>query len=154
MSRLNKREFTLYALLCDDEAIYVGTCEKDRFEKRYLEHKSGKGSQFTSAYKYGTIEKIYAENHDEEDVHDRIGLETNLTFCLMKSFGYKNVRGGQGAWKNVILKKDPTINEEHIDRWADEPVEDIIEEIFNIIHEKYPKSKLVDEFFIRKFNLL
>jgi predicted GIY-YIG superfamily endonuclease len=58
MSRLNKREFTLYALLCDDEAIYVGTCEKNRFEKRFLEHTAGKGSQFTSAYKYGSIQKI------------------------------------------------------------------------------------------------
>jgi hypothetical protein len=32
--------------------------EKDRFEKRYQEHKSGRGSQFTSAYKFGTIEKF------------------------------------------------------------------------------------------------
>jgi len=146
-------EFTLYALGCDlkynDGAIYVGTCRKDGFKTRLEQHKTGKGgAKFTTAYMHGDIEVLYSEDHELEDLSDQLNLESNLTFCLMKYFGYTNVRGG--SYSRVILRNDPTLKQEHIDRWSDDPVEDIIDEIFNKIYDKYPNCRLVDNYFSLK----
>lgn len=148
-------EFTLYALGCDlkynNGAIYVGTCRKDGFKTRLEQHKGEKkgGAKFTSTYIYGDIEVLYSEDHILEDISDQLNLESNLTFCLMKYFGYNNVRGG--SYSRVILINDPTLKKEHIDRWSDDPVEDIIDEIFNKIHQQYPDCKLIDTFFQKAF---
>lgn len=150
---IKRPEFTLYALGCDLKynagAIYVGTCRKGDYQRRLEQHKTGKGgAKFTTAYMYGDIEELYSEDHELEDLSDQSHLETNLTFCLMKYFGYTNVRGG--FFSRVVLKSDPTLKKEHIDRWSDDPVEDIIDEIFNKIHDKYPDCKLVDNYFSLK----
>ena len=151
--KIKKPEFTLYVLGCDlkhnDGAIYVGTCRKDGFKTRLEQHKTGKGgAKFTTAYMYGDIEVLYSGDHELDDLSDQLNLESNLTFCLMKYFGYNNVRGG--SYSRVILLNDPTLKKEHIDRWSDDPVEDIIDEIFNKIHDKYPDCKLVDNYFSLK----
>ncbi len=84
-------EYTLYVLLLDGEALYVGKTARD-FQIRLKEHKSGVGSEFTKLYKYGEIIPLLDVSYKSDDRY--LDIETNLTFILMKNFGYKNVRGG------------------------------------------------------------
>ena len=59
----------------------------------------------------------------------------------MKVFGYKNVRGG--TFNKVIMKNDPTKDEEHLSCYIDETVEEYIEEIKDYLKENHPKSSLL-----------
>jgi predicted GIY-YIG superfamily endonuclease len=131
-------EYTLYVLLLDGEALYVGKTERD-FEIRLKEHRSGVGSEFTKTFKYGEIIPLINDTYKSDDRHH--DHETNLTFILMRNFGYKNVRGG--TFNNVVIKKDPTKNQNHIDKYPDYTVEDYITEIYDKIKKVCPDSKLL-----------
>lgn len=74
----------LYVLQLEDDKWYVG--KTDDINKRFEQHKSGKGSAWTKEYKPVKI----AETRTITSVHD----ETNVTKDLMKKYGIDNVRGG------------------------------------------------------------
>ncbi len=75
---------TLYILQLEDDKWYVG--KTDDVQKRYEQHKSGKGSEWTKLYKPVKIVGTYPVT----SIHD----ETNKTKDLMKKYGIDNVRGG------------------------------------------------------------
>lgn len=75
---------TLYILQLEDDKWYVG--KTDDVAKRYQQHKSGYGSEWTKLYKPIKIEK----SQPIKSIHD----ETNITKDLMKKYGIDNVRGG------------------------------------------------------------
>ena len=75
---------TLYVLQLENGKYYVG--KTDDVSRRYAEHKSGKGSEWTKLHKPVKILEIH-ESKTEED-------ETRLTKFLMTKFGVDNVRGG------------------------------------------------------------
>ena len=74
----------LYVLQLEDDKWYVG--KTDDINKRFEQHKSGKGSAWTKEYKPIKI----ADTRTITSVHD----ETNVTKDLMKKYGIDNVRGG------------------------------------------------------------
>ena len=127
--------YVLWLIDGNDEALYVGKTSR-AFEIRLNEHKRGKGSEFTSTFKYGKIIPLLNDHYQSDE---NLDMETNLTFTLMKHFGYENVRGG--TFNKVVIKNDPTKKKMHIDRYVDEPVEDYIKEIYDILKDK--KSKLI-----------
>ncbi len=131
-------EYTLYVLLLDDEALYVGRTERD-FAIRLKEHISGHGSEFTGAYRFGEIKPILTFSYKSNDRY--LDIETNLAFSLMKVFGYKNVRGG--TFNKVVMQNDPTKDEDHLASYIDEVVEEYVEEVKNYLKKKYPKSPLL-----------
>ena len=75
---------TLYVLQLEDGKYYVG--RTDDIAKRYAEHKSGRGSEWTKIHK--PVKML--ETHESKSAED----ETNLTKFLMKKYGVDNVRGG------------------------------------------------------------
>ena len=75
---------TLYVLQLEDDKWYVG--KTDDIAKRYEQHKSGKGSEWTKLYKPVKV----METFQVTSIHD----ETNKTKDLMKKYGIDNVRGG------------------------------------------------------------
>ena len=84
----------LYVLECSNNKWYVGKT-KD-FLRRYEEHKSGKGSAWTSKYKpNGKFECRAIKDEYDED---------NTTKTLMKKHGIENVRGG--SYAQIVLPND------------------------------------------------
>ena len=75
---------TLYILQLEDDKWYVG--KTDDIHKRFEQHKSGKGSQWTKMYKPIKIERTQPIT----SIHD----ETTTTLDLIKKYGVENVRGG------------------------------------------------------------
>jgi predicted GIY-YIG superfamily endonuclease len=75
---------TLYVLQLEDGKYYVG--RTDNIAKRYAEHKSGRGSEWTKLHKPVKV----METHETKTGED----ETNFTKFLMKKYGVDNVRGG------------------------------------------------------------
>lgn len=75
---------TLYVLQLQYGKWYVGKTSK--MEKRFEQHKSGKGCAWTSMYKPISI----AESRPLKDEFD----EDNTTRQYMKKYGIANVRGG------------------------------------------------------------
>jgi predicted GIY-YIG superfamily endonuclease len=75
---------TLYILQLEDDKWYVG--KTDDIQKRYQQHKSGKGAEWTKLYKPVRL----ISTHPITSIHD----ETNFTKDLMKKYGVDNVRGG------------------------------------------------------------
>lgn len=132
-------EYILYVLLLDGEALYVGRTERSDVEIRVKEHQAGKGSEYTKTFKDGDIKKLIHFSYKSDDKH--LDIETNLAYCLMKKVGFKNVRGG--TFNKVVMKKDPTKNPIHMERYMDEPVEDYVNEVIEKIKEIYPNSKLL-----------
>lgn len=47
----------VYILLCEDKSLYTGV--SNNLEKRFLEHKGGKGGRYTRSHK--PIKMIYSE---------------------------------------------------------------------------------------------
>jgi hypothetical protein len=74
----------LYVLQLEGGKYYVG--RTDDMSRRYAEHKSGKGSEWTKLHKPVKI----LETHDSKTEDD----ETRLTKFLMNKYGVDNVRGG------------------------------------------------------------
>lgn len=74
----------LYILQLQGGKYYVG--KTTDMNRRYQEHKSGKGSSWTSTYKPIKILEV----RPVKDAHD----ENNTTKDLMKKYGIDNVRGG------------------------------------------------------------
>lgn len=75
---------TLYILQLEDDKWYIG--KTDDVQKRFEQHKSGKGSAWTKEY---SPVKIH-ETRKITSVHD----ETTTTLDFMKKYGIDNVRGG------------------------------------------------------------
>jgi predicted GIY-YIG superfamily endonuclease len=82
---------TLYVLQLENGKYYVG--RTDDVAKRYAEHKSGRGSEWTKIHK--PIKML--ETHESKTAED----ETNLTKHLMKKYGVDNVRGGAYCQREV-----------------------------------------------------
>jgi len=74
----------LYILQLQGGKYYVGKTAD--INRRYEEHKSGRGSSWTSKYKPVKILEV----RPVKDAHD----ENNTTKDLMKKYGVENVRGG------------------------------------------------------------
>lgn len=75
---------TLYILQLEHGKYYVG--KTDDISKRYSEHKSGRGSVWTSLHKPVKMLETRQIKSPED--------ETNVTKELMKKYGIDNVRGG------------------------------------------------------------
>jgi predicted GIY-YIG superfamily endonuclease len=82
---------TLYILQLQGGKYYVG--KTDDINRRYNEHKTGKGSEWSKIYK--PIKMIETRQITSE--HD----ENNATKDLMKKYGIENVRGG--SYSQVTL---------------------------------------------------
>lgn len=74
----------LYVLKLEHDKYYVG--KTDDINRRFEEHKTGKGSEWTKMYK--PIKVIHTAKINSE--HD----ENNLTKDYMQKYGIENVRGG------------------------------------------------------------
>jgi predicted GIY-YIG superfamily endonuclease len=74
----------IYVIECSNKKYYVG--KTNDIIRRFEEHKSGKGSAWTSKYK--PIRLISCRPQVSE--HD----ENNETKDLMKKYGIEHVRGG------------------------------------------------------------
>jgi predicted GIY-YIG superfamily endonuclease len=74
----------LYVLQLQGGKYYVG--KTTDINRRYEEHKTGRGSSWTSKYKPVKILEV----RPLKDTHD----ENNTTKDLMKKYGVDNVRGG------------------------------------------------------------
>ena len=86
----------IYVLKCSNNKYYVG--KTTNFMRRYEEHKSGKGSAWTSKYK--PVDMI--ECRPSTGKHD----EDNTTETLMEKHGIENVRGG--SYAQIVLPDDVT----------------------------------------------
>jgi cellular nucleic acid-binding protein len=84
----------LYVLECTNDKYYVGKT-KDVI-RRFDEHKSGKGSAWTSKYRPVKILECRTITND----HD----ENNVTKDYMKKYGIENVRGG--SYTQIMLPPD------------------------------------------------
>ena len=120
----------IYILSLDNEALYVGITKN--LEKRIQQHQTGKGSEFTKLFAYGKIEKVYDIELDSEEYNDDAVkfLETQITFGLMNSFGYNNVRGGEFKTSRKY-NKNPCLLKKNLEKWPLEAVEDQINEIID-----------------------
>lgn len=52
----------VYILLCEDESLYTGA--SNNLEKRFLEHKNGKGGRYTRSHK--VVKLIYQETFNTQ----------------------------------------------------------------------------------------
>lgn len=52
----------VYILLCEDESLYTGVT--NNLEKRFLDHKNGKGGRYTRSHK--PIKIIYSEQLESQ----------------------------------------------------------------------------------------
>ena len=93
---------TLYILQLEDDKWYVG--KTDDVQKRYEQHKSGKGSEWTKLYKPVKIVGTYPVT----SIHD----ETNKTKDLMKKYGIDNVRGGAHCQVDLTEEQENGIRHE------------------------------------------
>jgi len=84
----------LYVLKLENNKYYVG--KTDDINRRYTEHKNGKGSEWTKIYKPIKI----LETREVKTEHD----ENNVTKDLIKKYGVDNVRGG--AYSQVTLSSN------------------------------------------------
>lgn len=50
----------VYILLCEDNSLYTGST--NNLEKRFLDHKNGKGGKYTRSHK--AVKLIYSEKFD------------------------------------------------------------------------------------------
>lgn len=91
----------LYVLQLEDGKWYVG--KTDDVQKRFQQHKTGKGSAWTKEFKPIKI----AETRTITSLHD----ENNVTKDLMKKYGIANVRGG--AYCQVDLAEEQEIALKH-----------------------------------------
>ncbi len=81
----------LYVLQLEGGKYYVG--KTDNLEKRFSEHKTGRGSEWTKLHK--PVKILETRNmYSNED-------ENNVTKELMKKYGYDNVRGGSFVQKEI-----------------------------------------------------
>jgi len=92
----------LYVLQCAGGKYYVG--KTNDVMRRFEEHKSGKGSAWTSKYKPVKLLECRAitSNHDEN----------NVTKDYMKKYGVENVRGGTYA---QVTLADDVVNVLHME---------------------------------------
>jgi predicted GIY-YIG superfamily endonuclease len=84
----------LYVLECSNNKYYIG--KTTDVMRRYEEHKSGRGSAWTSKYK--PIKMLLCR--PLEGVHD----ENNITKDYMKKYGIEHVRGG--IYTQMVLPPD------------------------------------------------
>lgn len=85
---------TLYILRLEDNCWYVGTTKN--LERRFQQHTSGKGSEWTKLHKPLKLQKTME--------CDSVFHEDNITKELMMEFGIENVRGG--SYCQIVLEKD------------------------------------------------
>ena len=82
---------SLYILQLQGGKYYVG--KTNDLTRRYHEHKTGQGSEWTSLYKpIKMLETRQIESSDDEN---------NITKQLMKKYGIENVRGGSYVQINL-----------------------------------------------------
>lgn len=93
---------TLYVLQLEDGKYYVG--KTDDVTKRYSEHKSGHGSEWTKFHK--PVKML--ETRQVTSVHD----ENNATKDLMKKYGIENVRGGAYCQVELTEEQEDSIRHE------------------------------------------
>jgi predicted GIY-YIG superfamily endonuclease len=84
----------LYVLQCSNNKYYVG--KTTDVMRRFEEHKSGKGSAWTSKYKPTKMISC----RELQGVHD----ENNTTKDYMKKYGIEHVRGG--VYTQMVLPPD------------------------------------------------
>jgi hypothetical protein len=141
----------IYILSLDDEALYVGITKN--LKKRIEQHQTGKGSEFTKLYTYGKIEKVFdiELNSDEYDDDAVKFLETQITFGLMNSFGYNNVRGGEFKTSRKY-NKNPCLLKKNLAKWPIEAVEDQINDIIDEL-KNHPIIDVYLSYQLEKINL-
>lgn len=103
------RDWTLYALECEDKHYYVG-CTTN-MKKRFKEHLKGKGSWFTAAHKpLAIIEVLPIGNMTD----GQAAIEENkLAARYMMKYGVRFVRGG------CFIQHDPKYFIHKINTWLE-----------------------------------
>lgn len=96
-------KFTIYVLKCKNDKYYVGKTEKN-INDRFLEHQSGKGSEWTNKYEPLQIIEFF-KNSDSYD-------EDTTTKKYMQIYGIENVRGGSYSQINLPTYKIKALNDE------------------------------------------
>lgn len=74
----------IYAMRLKGDKYYVGRSRN--LARRFLDHKTGKGSVWTKLHGVDSIIELYDDNNDFKEVQ--------LTLQYMKKYGVNNVRGG------------------------------------------------------------
>ncbi len=83
----------VYVLKCADNKYYVG--ETNNIQRRYKEHKRGRGANWTNEYPPIDIEWISSTYEN---------LEDEKTIEYMERYGIDNVRGG--SYCNMVLEEE------------------------------------------------
>lgn len=91
------RTCTLYAVLCEQGNIYVGSCEDEKaFKMRKLAHYEGTGCAFTA--KYRMVDLIKVEHNTNPFYEDAWVIEATM------NYPNKLVRGGK--YSEIVLSKE------------------------------------------------
>ena len=93
MARFGEYEldnYRVYVLALEKGKFYVGVTKE--VQRRFAEHKSGKGSAFTR--KYSPLGIVYQKNIKTKIKKVAESEENAFTINLMKKYGIENVRGG------------------------------------------------------------
>lgn len=88
---MGRKKYTIYVLELEDGYYYVGSATY--VEKRFAQHKEGKGAAWTKLHRpLRVIETVpvLVENSAE-----LVYLETEKTIQYMKRYGHEKVRGGR-----------------------------------------------------------
>lgn len=86
---------TVYVLLLENDKYYIGFTNRD-VDKRFTEHLSGKGAQWTK--KYPMVDVVAITPGDETK-------EKELTLEYMQKYGWWNIRGG--PWCQIDMEHPP-----------------------------------------------
>lgn len=86
------RFWILYVLELEDDCYYVGITAYSRIDKRYEQHRAGKGARWTQLHKPRTV--LWTKRLGYMSEREAVRIETAKTLELSKLYGMYKVRGG------------------------------------------------------------
>ncbi|RQR51516.1 hypothetical protein DIE18_33330 [Burkholderia sp. Bp9125] len=138
------RDIYLYILELEEGRFYVGL--SDDLDRRWEEHKSGAGAEWTKRYR--PLRRIFTINTGTQDTHRAEAMEDEATITLMSEYGIERVRGGHfcqadqvnaeaalratGAWDRIKQAQAPKIAWNTDASWSD-----ALDEFLNIAMQYY-----------------
>ncbi|WP_080411132.1 GIY-YIG nuclease family protein [Burkholderia ubonensis] len=138
------RDIYLYVLELEEGRFYVGL--SDDLDRRWEEHKSGAGAEWTKRYR--PLRRIFTINTGTQDTHRAEAMEDEATITLMSEHGIERVRGGHfcqsdqakieanlratGAWDRIKQAQAPKT------AWGvDASWSDALDEFLNVAVQYY-----------------